>query len=325
MTAQKVSDAEAQWREQYASMREAIENLQLQPPNAPTDDSLDDLDFDNPPSSREEQDVWDFISDDEDEGEDDVGFYQEDDALDGKIDGEVPAYGVEWLTMRCSGLAAKNGLDTDVLQTQILDLLRSGRPEEELQSSLTDLVGFDDLDLIIELLAHRADLTASAASLGGGQSGSRLLTKAEREEALRRQDYEHKSQGLAGPSARDPQYPHVYKAHDAGNMLDQSGNKYGLPLGSERLEFEKYEEYKIPAAKKGTLKPGQSLVDIKDMDRLCQNTFKGYKSLNRMQSLVYPVAYKSSENMLICAPTGAVSSLLMWPLVARRGANRVTG
>jgi antiviral helicase SLH1 len=43
------------------------------------------------------------------------------------------------------------------------------------------------------------------------------------------------------------------------------------------------------------------------MDGLCKNTFKGYKSLNRMQSLVYPVAYQTSENMLICAPTGAVS------------------
>ena len=43
------------------------------------------------------------------------------------------------------------------------------------------------------------------------------------------------------------------------------------------------------------------------MDGLCRQTFKGYKSLNRMQSLVYPVAYNTNENMLICAPTGAVS------------------
>lgn len=41
------------------------------------------------------------------------------------------------------------------------------------------------------------------------------------------------------------------------------------------------------------------------MDGLCKRTFKGYKSLNRMQSLVYPVAYKTNENILICAPTGA--------------------
>ncbi|KAK0627137.1 Sec63 Brl domain-containing protein [Immersiella caudata] len=41
------------------------------------------------------------------------------------------------------------------------------------------------------------------------------------------------------------------------------------------------------------------------MDGLCRGTFRGYTALNRMQSLVYPVAYKTSENMLICAPTGA--------------------
>ena len=308
MTAQELSDAEAQWRERYDSMKRAIENLKLQPSDAPTDDSLDDLDFDSSSSSRGEQDVWDFISEDEDE--DDAGFYEEE-APDGDVDGGAPAYGVEWLTMRCSGLAAKNGLDTDVLQTQILDLLKSGRPEEELQSSLTDLVGFDDLDLIIELLAHRSEISVSAASLAGG-SGSRLLTKAEREEALRRQDHEHKTQALAAASVREPQYPHVYKAHSAGNMLDHTGRKYGLPPGSERLQFEKYEEYMIPAGKKGTLGPGQKLVEIKDLDGLCRNTFKGYKTLNRMQSLVYPVAYKTSENMLICAPTGAVSSSLKW-------------
>lgn len=33
---------------------------------------------------------------------------------------------------------------------------------------------------------------------------------------------------------------------------------------------------------------------------------QAYKTLNRLQSIVYPVAYKSNENMLVCAPTGAV-------------------
>jgi antiviral helicase SLH1 len=70
---------------------------------------------------------------------------------------------------------------------------------------------------------------------------------------------------------------------------------------------QRYEEYVIPAAKVGTLGVGRKLVKISEMDGLCRNTFKGYKTLNRMQSLVYPIAYQSSENMLICAPTGAVS------------------
>ena len=70
---------------------------------------------------------------------------------------------------------------------------------------------------------------------------------------------------------------------------------------------QKYEEYTIPAGKVGTLGAGRKLVQISEMDCLCKRTFKGYKTLNRMQSLVYPVAYETSENMLICAPTGAVS------------------
>jgi len=73
--------------------------------------------------------------------------------------------------------------------------------------------------------------------------------------------------------------------------------------------MQKYEEYTIPAGKVGILGKGRKLVNISEMDGLCRRTFKGYKSLNRMQSLVYPVAYQTSENMLICAPTGAVCQL----------------
>ncbi|SPO05999.1 probable RNA helicase [Cephalotrichum gorgonifer] len=302
--APQTADAEAEWRESYASMKEAITNLKLQPSKTPSQAaSLDDLDFDSSSSSRGKQDVWDFIS--EDEEDDEVAYYAED-GVGGEVDGDkLQAHGLEWLSAKCFGIAAKNGLATDVLETQILELLGSGRPEEELQSNLADLLGFDEFDLIIELLAHRSEITAAAQS-GSGGPGGRLLTRAEREEALRRQDREHKSQALAaaGTSA-EPVYPHVYKAYQAGNMLSHTGKKYGLPPGSERLEFEKYEEYFIPAGPKGKLGPGQKLLEIKDLDGLCRNTFKGYKTLNRMQSLVYPVAYKTSENMLICAPTGA--------------------
>lgn len=69
--------------------------------------------------------------------------------------------------------------------------------------------------------------------------------------------------------------------------------------------------YSIPAGKVGTLGKGRKLVSVAEMDGLCRKTFTGYKALNRMQSLVYPVAYQSSENMLICAPTGAVSIVLI--------------
>ena len=174
--------------------------------------------------------------------------------------------------------------------------------------SLANLIGLDDLDLVIEIIKHRGEIVRTESKTLEHTNGvlGHLLTKEEREVALRQQDFEHKSTTLGPALNRDgPEYPHVYKAHSAGNTLDVRGRKYGLPLGSQKLECEKYEEYSIPATKVGTLGVGRKLVEISEMDGLCKQTFKGYESLNRMQSLVYPVAYRTNENMLICAPTGA--------------------
>lgn len=177
--------------------------------------------------------------------------------------------------------------------------------------SLADIIGYDDLDLVIDLISHRQEILTAPIENGiakdrrDGPLG-RLQTKQEREESLRRQDWQHKNAALAPAASRgDPEYPHVYRAHKANNLLAPGGHKYALPVGSERKEHDKYEEYLIPATKVGTLGTGQKIIEIADMDGLCRQTFKGYRSLNRMQSLVFPVAYRTSENMLICAPTGA--------------------
>ncbi|KAF5505044.1 putative helicase mug81 [Colletotrichum siamense] len=289
--------AEAQWRAQFEAMKTALAGLKL--PSAPPSEVDFDDDYEGYSSGNGAQDVWDFIEDDD---EDDYSSDQLDgpDALNG--DG---AYGAAWFASKCSGIAAKNGLAEDVFQSQVMSVLTSGRGDEELQSQLADLIGFDDFDFIIELLGHRDEIVTAVKSQGDQEATGRLLTKSQREEALRRQDYEHKNAALAPAMTKEIQYPHVYKAYNAGNSLSHSGKKYALPTGSERLQFEKYEEYAIPAGKKGVLGPGQKLVKITDMDGLCRGTFKGYKTLNRMQSLVHPVAYRTNENMLICAPTGA--------------------
>ena len=174
--------------------------------------------------------------------------------------------------------------------------------------SLADIVGYDALDFVIELIGHRTEIAAVAFPPLREQKDllSGLQTREQREQALRIQDYEHKHAEIGPVQNREGMsYPHVYKAHGAGNTLSAGGKKYGLPEGSKKTEHEKYEEYYIPAAKVGTLGAGRRLVEIAELDGLCKRTFKGYESLNRMQSLVYPIAYKTSENMLICAPTGA--------------------
>lgn len=318
MAPSSVTDAEAQWLAQVAAMKAAIAELKL-PSHAPNGDTTassageDDDDFDLSSVSGETHDVWDFISDSE---LDELGLDSGDlmDGTDG-VDQEPP-YGPQWFLEKCTAVSAhRDGLPAETLQLQILEALKSNQREDELQSLLTDLVGFDDLEFVIELISHRDEITIAMEQAGqhaDDQPTGRLLSKAERESRLRKQDLLHKTAALGPATAKEPQYPHVYKSFSAGNSLNHAGKRYALPVGSERLQFDKYEEYAIPAGKPGTLWPGQKLVTIKELDGLCRNTFKGYKTLNRMQSLVYPVAYKSSENMLICAPTGAVSSVCCW-------------
>ena len=295
-------DTQAQWLSQLASMRQAIADLNLPKPAEP---DLDDLDIDEAYSSPATvDDVWDIISSD-DETTDDF------DDINGVPLSPTALYDQTWLEEKCNNLAIrKPGIDPTELAQHITAALAADSADDELQMALAEIVGFDDLDLVIELIAHRGEILSQKPSTveaqTDGLASGRLLTKAEREHALRIKDYEHKNATLLPAQSRsEPIYPHVFKSHDSRNTLALGGKKYGLPLGSKQIDEQKYTEFEIPASKVGTLGTGQKLVEISSLDGICRGTFKGYKTLNRMQSLLYEVAYKTSENMLICAPTGA--------------------
>ena len=79
-----------------------------------------------------------------------------------------------------------------------------------------------------------------------------------------------------------------------------------LPVGFERKDNRKYEEVTVPPAEMGSSDvAGRKLVPIASLDEIGKLAFKGMKSLNRIQSVVYKSAYTTNENMLVCAPTGA--------------------
>lgn len=98
--------------------------------------------------------------------------------------------------------------------------------------------------------------------------------------------------------------------------------------GLTNLARQLYDEVTIPAPKAVPFRFDEKLRPISDMDAWGKRTFhvrglgclilciitliaarsQAYKTLNRLQSIVYPVAYGSNENMLVCAPTGAVSA-----------------
>lgn len=284
-------------------MREAIAGLKLPQTNGHGEgykyEGDLDLDDDDLSPASPTDDIWDLISEDEEED----GFSEESIETVPAVIGESAGVGSrDWLSKRCEEVASRGtGLDADTLQDQIVAVLASDSSDDELQMTLADTLGFDELDLVSDIIAYRQQLLSQPAKPPSG-----LLSKAERDARLRQADLEHKTATLATAQNRSSeQYPHVYKSHDAGNTLSSHGKKYALPVGSERVERPLYEQYSIPATRVDTLGKQQKLVQIAELDGLCKRTFKGYKTLNRMQSLVYSVAYHTSENMLICAPTGA--------------------
>ena len=62
----------------------------------------------------------------------------------------------------------------------------------------------------------------------------------------------------------------------------------------------------MPITKKAEIRSTEKSIEISSLDEFAQRAFKNYKHLNRVQSIVFPIVYKTNENLLICAPTGAV-------------------
>ncbi|KAH8689942.1 putative DEAD/DEAH box helicase [Talaromyces proteolyticus] len=303
------SDRCTQWLQQLSEMQQSIADLKLddRTKTIELNNATDvDVDFeDDEYSSGTVDDIWDVISSDEESDDfDDINGVL--------LPSGTEDYSYAWLVSKCETLASqRSGFGKEELLEQITAVLAADSGDDELQMSLAEIVGFDNLDLVIDLIAHRQKIlspkTSRSAAQTDGLMAGRLQTLAEREQSLRRQDHEHKHTPLAGAQTREgPKYPHVYKVHDSRNTLSLGGKKYGLPNGSDQVEHQKYTEISVPASRGiSPVGPNQKLVQISSLDGLCRGTFKGYKTLNRMQSLLYEVAYKTSENMLICAPTGA--------------------
>ena len=83
-----------------------------------------------------------------------------------------------------------------------------------------------------------------------------------------------------------------------------SNKTCSLPDTSWRAMKKGYEEVHVPAVRSVPNKD-ERLVEIKELPSWTHAAFEGMDKLNRVQSKVCDVALKSSENILLCAPTGA--------------------
>lgn len=93
-------------------------------------------------------------------------------------------------------------------------------------------------------------------------------------------------------------------AFEQGSHL-MSNKKVKLPDGSFKRSKKGYEEIHVPSPKPQAFAADEKLVPISEMPEWTREAFPGAKSLNRVQSRLYPSAFGGDENLLLCAPTGA--------------------
>jgi len=240
---------------QMKAMREAIAELKLPQTNGQSLTYGHDIVVgeDECLSVSIGDDIWDLLSsDDEISANTDNGVEHEESASLVSVE----LRNADWLDMICAQTASrKSGLDPGDLEEHISALLASDMKgklvpgftepiqrylDDELQMVLADTLGYDELDLVTEILGHRNEISESRTHDHQNNGVlDQLRTREQRLEALRRQDLQHKTAPLAETVQREnAKYPHVYKAHDVGNTLSSYGHKYAFPLGSKRDDHE---------------------------------------------------------------------------------------
>lgn len=198
-----------------------------------------------------------------------------------------------------------NSIHHTQLLSQIVTLLLEFQENENLlQSNLFDLLGFENIELISEILVNKDVILLKQEE----QFNKEINPETEDVRKKYKVTFDPNSKKRIGidPSK---EYPHVYQKYAAGNILSISGDTYTLPVGTVREQLNTHEEVIIPASTKNDdLLPNLPLLQIQEQDYFVKGCFPTYKEFNKVQTVIFPTAYYSNENILVCAPTGAGKS-----------------
>jgi activating signal cointegrator complex subunit 3 len=247
----------------------------------------------------------------------------------------------------------------DIMEA-LIQIINSTKSNDEIQDQLFDLLGFEKLDVISNVLKNRATImkninreealalavrnqvlsssTSNAHPVigvkiqsaedkflekmyrkedrkamkagGGGFLASGNVTQAEIDAGSSiLNKIQASSVRFNGSDTPRVDYPNVYDSYAEAKQKAGfiSGQKVSLPENMARKVTQEYEEVDIPPEAKTVPLSAASkpLLKISSLDPMAQEVFRGMTALNRIQTLVFETAYKTNENLLICAPTGA--------------------
>ncbi|KAJ9088373.1 Pre-mRNA-splicing helicase BRR2 [Entomophthora muscae] len=206
-----------------------------------------------------------------------------------------------------------------------MQLLAADTPLRDCENELMELTGYSHFELVSTLIKNRDVIVwCTRLARAGKDTQERINTEREMESLglghiLRAlatdRNRPHQSAGDASNAAPEAATSTAGIAPKQNIDLDQlvftqgahlmSNKTCKLPAGSYKRTYKGYDEFHVLAPQVKPMEVGERLVPIKELPAWCQPAFASSQQLNRIQSRVYPCAFKNDGNMLLCAPTGA--------------------
>ncbi|KAK4536865.1 hypothetical protein CDCA_CDCA10G2890 [Cyanidium caldarium] len=271
------------------------------------------------------------------------------------VDDHADEAGPEWTTNVCERFlesverVAGGGVEAGELARAVLALLGDRSADaDRLQGELFDLVAdFDVTALLLQLRPQlQRDVRAVERAIGrrwGAPAGARRTPPSadtgpslcEREKRLRLRrlerlitsgdiDVQAVVEYLAQQQVDDADERQL-AMHLVQEHLRAQGTTDGrrmpagaaLPARAQRTVREDVECVDVPAPPPRPDAASERLPVAEVIDARLTGLFEDTPTLNVIQSRVYPIAYGSNENMLICAPTGAGKTHIALLAIAR--------
>eukprot|EP00760_Papus_ankaliazontas_P014016 PhM_4_TR15938/c0_g1_i1/m.286/K12854/SNRNP200, BRR2; pre-mRNA-splicing helicase BRR2 len=232
------------------------------------------------------------------------GASDNDDDVDAKEDGAVrhaPELSSDYLSTRVAEQMSREGvkLDDDQLKAMEENLVtilgNENLDDTACEESLMTYFQMSHTDLIMDLLERRWEIVC-VSSLGQATS------EYERQQLLQRW---RQARGLVVSDTSDQLVNLDSMIFQEGGML-MTNTTLKLPKGTEHFKRKGYDEIMIPPPDATSFTETESrMIEKTDLPSWAHDAFPGMTTFNRMQSRVFETAYRTVDNMLCCAPTGA--------------------
>lgn len=178
----------------------------------------------------------------------------------------------------------------------ILAILQMAEAREQM---LLEVLGVENVGLV-ELLNKNSEVVYWYHKLANAATGD------EREEILSEISVRNiRIEDLQQHNDFDEDLPNIIDLGRVARLaLPESANqKVELPDGSTRISTPLYDQYDLSAASRSL--NSASLFSIDQLPNYMHNSFKSIQTFNAVQSRVVSAVLETTDNILVCAPTGA--------------------